>query len=239
MQDSKIVNKKFKFAIPLLTKSKDFKESKRDEFGCKHIQFGLSTTVPDLQGDIMTDNALNKMVEQLKANPIVINDGHNHSIKDEMGPTTDAWIDGTDLIVDLRVRKMWEDEIEDVLNARMPLGGSIEGTALKTLFHKSFDGTHVLKKEIIDDLELYAGALTTIPAAWNLRGTAKSKSLSNNGIPTMCSQIMKSLNINSKGGDTIKKSVISVDDAFETIQAEINEALDDKYGTKTDWGVQS
>ena len=106
MQDSKIVNKKFKFAIPLLTKSKDFKEAKRDEFGCKHIQFGLSTTVPDLQGDTMTDNALNKMVEQLKANPIVINDGHNHSIKDEMGPTTDAWIDGTDLIVDLRVRKI-------------------------------------------------------------------------------------------------------------------------------------
>ena len=194
--------------------------------------------IRDLQGDIMTDNALNKMVEQLKVNPIVINDGHNHSIKDEMGPTTDAWIEGTDLIVDLRVRKMWEDEIEDVLNARMPLGGSIEGTALKTLFQKSFDGTHVLKKEIIDDLELYAGALTTIPAAWNLRGTAKSKSLSNNGVPTMCSQIMKSLNINSKGGDTIKKSVISVDDAFETIQAEINEALDDKYGTQVnnDWG---
>ena len=41
----------------------------------------------------------------------------------------------------------------------------------------------------------------------------------------------------SKGGDNIKKSVISVDDAFETIQAEINEALDDKYGQKTDWGV--
>jgi ribosomal protein L40E len=155
-----------------------------------------------------------------------------------MGPTTDAWIDGTDLIVDLRVRKMWEPDIEDVLNAQMPLGGSIEGTALKTIFQKSYDGIKVLKKEIIDDLELYAGALTTIPAAWNLRGTAKSKSLSNNSVPTMCSQIMKSLNINSEGGDTIKKSVISVSDAFETIQAEINEALDDKYGTKTDWGVQ-
>jgi hypothetical protein len=106
MQDSKIVHKKFKFAIPLLTKSKEFKESKRDEFGCTHIQFGISTTVPDFQGDVMTDNALNKMVEQLKANPIVINDGHNHSIIDEMGPTTYAWIDGTDLIVDLRVRKI-------------------------------------------------------------------------------------------------------------------------------------
>ena len=46
MQDSKILNKKFKFAIPLLTKSKDFKESKRDEFGCKHIQFGLSYNSP-------------------------------------------------------------------------------------------------------------------------------------------------------------------------------------------------
>jgi hypothetical protein len=42
----------------------------------------------------------------------------------------------------------------------MPLGGSIEGTALKTLFQKSFDGTNVLKKEIIYDLELYASALT-------------------------------------------------------------------------------
>ena len=28
-----------------------------------------------------------------------------------------------------------------------------------------------------------------------------------------------------------------MDDAFETIQAEINEALDDKYGKQTDWGI--
>jgi hypothetical protein len=55
----------------------------------------------------------------------------------------------------------------------------------------------------------------------------------------MCSQILNSININSKGGDMIKKSVISVDDAFETIQAEINEVLDDKYGKQTDWGVSS
>ena len=65
-----------------------------DDDGFYHIQFGLSTTVKDLQKDEMTDNALQGMVNELKQVSIAINDGHNHRIKDLIGPTTDAWIEG-------------------------------------------------------------------------------------------------------------------------------------------------
>jgi hypothetical protein len=249
MQESQILNKNFSFKMPLLTKSVDFKEAQRDEFGCKHIEFGLSTTVEDLQGDTMTDNAMNKMVQVLKETPIAINDGHNHSLRDEIGPTTDVWIKDTDLIVDLRVRKMWEDEIEDILNSRLPLGGSIEGTALKTVFQKSIEGEYVLQKEIIDDIKLFAGALTTIPAAWNLRGSAKSKKLCTH---SMCHQIQKSLDMKNLGITKIKKSdyelnksigdgtisVIDTDGSFESLRADIDEALSAKYADSEQSGMR-
>ncbi|MBZ2167002.1 hypothetical protein [Methanobacterium spitsbergense] len=250
MQDSKILNKRFKFKMPLITKSADFKNADRDEFGCKHISFGLSTTVEDLQGDTMTDNAMNKMVELLKENPIAINDGHNHSLRDEIGPTTDVWIEDTDLIVDLRVRKMWEDEIEDVLNSGLPVGGSIEGVTLatKTITQKSMDDGFILKKEIIDDLQLFAGALTAIPAAWNLRGTAKSKTCTH----SMCAQIQKSMDMKNLGVVKIKKSdyelnkameddtisVINTDGSFESLRADIDEALSAKYADSEGSGMR-
>ena len=160
--------------MPLMTKSADFK---KDGDGYYHLQFGLSATIKDLQNDTMNENALNGMVKELETVPIAINNSHDHSIINLIGPTTKAWVDGTDMIVDLRVRKMWEDHIKDLVDSETPLGGSIEGKATKMVNGQ------------IDQVKLVGGGLTDIPAAWNLRGSAKQSTCPGD----VCSQMRKTL----------------------------------------------
>ena len=225
------LNKQFEFIMPL-------QKGYTTDDGYYHIEFAISSGNPDLQGDQMTDNALNKMALQAKGlnvdgsklEGINIDDNHFKGLHSLIGPVTDAWVDTKKVLwVNLKVRKEWETTIKDLVDSGTRLGGSIQGAATEIL---TDDGSGIQK---INDVFLTKAALTDTPAAWDTRGTAQSVSKICFG--SMCSQIMKSLDYELKGGDMIKKSVISVDDAFETIQAEINEALDDKYGTKTDWGV--
>ncbi|BDZ68591.1 hypothetical protein [Methanobacterium ferruginis] len=213
-----LLNKNFSFTMPLI-------KGYTGEDGFYHIQFGLSTTVKDLQNDEISDKALDEMVEELKSVQIAINDGHNHKLKDLIGPTTKAWREGTDMFVDLRVRKMWEEEIKDLIASETPLGGSIEGKATKSIISKS-------GKPLIDGVKLYGGALTDIPAAWNLRGTAREKTCAG----SLCGQLKKSLGIETLEANNVKKSVINVEEAYESIRNDINEALDKKYGQMMEGG---
>jgi len=194
-----ILNKDFKFTMPLI---KDF----TGDDGYYYIDLGLSTTVEDLEEDEMTDNALDEMVNELKQVKIVINDSHSHSLKNLIGPTMDAWKADTKLMTRLRVRKKWEDEIKDLIASETPLGGSLEGRATKIL--PSRDG-----KRRIDGVKLYGGALTDIPAAWNLRGTVKE---SKDCPGSLCTQIFKSLHGGEKVEDhDLQKAVTAVHQAAE------------------------
>ena len=214
-----LLNKDFKFTMPLI-KGYD------GDDGFYHIQFGLSTTIKDLQNDEISDKGLDGMVEELKKVQIAINDGHNHKLKDLIGPTTKAWREETDMFVDLRVRKMWEEEIKDLIASGTPLGGSIEGKATKSIISKDSG------KPLIDGVKLYGGALTDIPAAWNLRGSAREKTCSG----SLCGQLKKSLGIKDSEVNNVKKSVINVEEAYESVRDDINEALDKKYGQKMEGG---
>lgn len=219
-----LLNKKFKFTMPLI---KDYEGAEGDD-GYYHIAFGLSTTVKDLQDDEMTDNAIDRMVEELKKVQIVINDSHQHGLKDLIGPTTDAWRDGTDVMVDLRVRKKWEEEIRDLVDSGTPLGGSIEGKTTKTI-----PGT--MNKQVIDDVKLFGGALTDIPAAWNLRGTAREVK---SGCPgSMCTQILKSLGIKDL---EVKNVTKNENDSYEALRDKVRAAVNAKFtiGDKTKYWVR-
>jgi hypothetical protein len=218
-------NNDFHFTMPL---TKNY----TDDDGYLHVEFGLSTTVKDLQEDEMTENALNEAVEELKKVQLVINDGHNHRLKDLIGPTTNAWIEGNDMFVDLKVRKMWEDEIQDLLDSGTPLGGSIEGRATKRITKK----VNGISKTLIDGVKLRGGALTDIPAAWNLRGTAREAKTCEH---SLCSQIKKSLDSDFE----IKKEaqILALDESasYEAHREKLRAAINDKYPDKPSFWIRN
>lgn len=221
------LNKNFAFTMPLI-KGYD------GDDGYYHIKFAISTAQPDLQNDQMTDNALESMLNQIKGlnvkgnelKGINIDDSHQKGLKSIIGPVTDGWIDESkQLWVDLRVREEWEKTIRDLEDSGSYLGGSIYGKG--TAFLED-DGTGITK---IDDVFLMRAALTDTPAAWDTRRAADvSKAC------PMCTQIMKSLESNILEDNNVKKSVINVEEAYEVIRGDINEALDKKYGQMMEGG---
>ncbi|AEG18646.1 hypothetical protein [Methanobacterium paludis] len=193
-----LLKKEFTFKMPI-TKSYEGND------GYYHIEFGISSDQDDLQDDYMTKNAINDIVKQAKGlgfNPdtkaytgINIDDYHKDGLRSLIGPVVDSWEEkqgvSSIVYVDLKVRKEWEDTIRDIIDTGLPLGGSITGSATKTL-PRNKEG-----KRGIDGIELYKAALTDIPAAWDTRGTARAVE---KACP-MCNQIMKSLDL-----EKIKKS---------------------------------
>lgn len=210
-----LLNKDFEFTMPLV---KEF----TDDDGFYYIDLGLSTTIEDLQKDEMTDNALDEMVEELKRVKIAINDSHSHSLKDLIGPTVDAWRDDTNMMVRVRVRKKWENEIKDLIASGTPLGGSLEGRATKVIPEKG-------NKRVIDGVKLYGGALTDIPAAWNLRGSVKE---SKDCPGSLCTQIFKSLDGGEMMEIDLKKAVTAVHQAgYDNIMKLVKAGKVDREGS--------
>lgn len=200
-----VLEKKFQFTMPLI------KGADEDD-GYYYIKFAISTNNPDLEADMMTDNALESMAKQAKGlnidgsqiDGINIDDTHKEGLEAIIGPVVDSWVDvAKRLWVKLRVRKEWESTIKDLVDSGAYLGGSVYGFATKIL---EDTGDEIRK---IDDVFLIRAALTDTPAAWETRGTAEAVSKDYNCYGSMCSQIIKSLD---GGGDTnlglkkIKKS---------------------------------
>jgi hypothetical protein len=206
MPEAKLLNKQFEFIMPL-QKSKSGIQSD----GFLHIEFAISNTDPDLQGDQMTVKCLESMAMQAKglsvdgsdlkkalmAKGINIDDNHFKGVNALIGPVTDAWVDQEKVLwVDLRVRKEWEKTIKDLIDSETQLGGSIQGSATEIL---EDDDSGIQK---IDDVFLTKAALTDTPANWSTRGTARlSTKTEKTCYGSMCSQINKSLNL-----EKIKKS---------------------------------
>ncbi|MBZ2166306.1 hypothetical protein [Methanobacterium spitsbergense] len=208
MPEAKLLNKQFEFVMPL-QKSQSGMQSD----GFYHIEFAISNTDPDLQGDQMTEKCIDSMAMQAKglnvdgsdvkksliAKGINIDDNHFEGLKAIIGPVTDAWVDAEKVLwVDLRVNEEWESTIKSLINSESPIGGSIQGHATEIL---EDDGSGIQK---IDGVFLVKAALTDTPANWTTRGTARASTKTEKTCyGSMCRQIYKSLDIDV---EKIKKS---------------------------------
>lgn len=221
MNQSKILNKTFKFTMPL-------QKGYDGDDGYYHLAFAISSMDPDLQGDQMTENAMEEMLEQAKS--ITIDDEHLPGLKKTLGPVVDAWLDEMKVLwVDLRVRKKWEDDIRDLVDSGTPLGGSITGKSTRILpsENKSLN--------LIDGVRLFKAALTTTPANWAIRGTAQEVK---SGCPgSMCTQIMKSLGIENM---EVKNVTRNENDSYEALRDKVRAAVNAKFtiGDKTKYWVK-
>ncbi|MDY9922785.1 hypothetical protein [Methanobacterium sp.] len=225
-----LLNKEFEFTMPLV-KSYD------GDDGYYHIKFAISSADPDLQGDQMTDKALNEIVEQAKGinidgsqlKGINIDDNHQKGLKSLIGPVTDAWIDTEKRVwVDLRVREEWETTIKDLVNSKTHLGGSIQGKATEVLP----DTENGIRK--INGVLIIKAALTDIPAAWDTRGTAQAVSKC---YGSMCAQIMKSLGIETL---EVKNVTRNESDSYESLRDKVRTAINDKFtvGDRSEFWVR-
>ena len=224
MTGMRLLNKGFQFIMPLM-------KGYEGDDGFYHIPFAISTIQPDLQGDQMTENALESMLKQIKGlnvdgrqlKGINIDDSHEKGLKSIIGPVTDGWIDESkQLWVDLRVREEWEKTIKDLENSGSYLGGSIYGKATAVL---QDDGTGINK---IDDVFLMRAALTDTPAAWDTRRTASDVS---KNCP-MCTQIMKSLQLDDLEVKNVTDVTRNEDSSYEALSSKIRAAINSKFSTE-------
>lgn len=169
------IDKEFKFFMPLV---KDYKPEVDDGF--YHVSVAIASGKEDLQGDTMSKNALNQIVEQAKGMSvdgtklgINIDDNHKTGLKSIIGPVKNAWLEDNQVIVDMAVSEEWKPTVKSLIDVGTALGGSIKGKALARN-----------DKGEIDQVRIVKAALTDTPAAWDTRGTAKC---------TMCQQIAKSM----------------------------------------------
>jgi hypothetical protein len=168
-----------KLQIPL---TKSYTNS-ADEY---HLAFSISTTEQDLYGDIMSEKAIESMVNQAKG--ITINANHKYDLDNVIGPVTDAWLEKKDdinqLWVDVNVQPAWVERIKGLVDSGVQLGGSVELNVTDAGYTE--DGTR-----LIDDVQLTGTALTTIPAN---RATLGSVMGVEGGCPgSLCMQLSKQL----------------------------------------------
>ena len=195
----------FKLEIPL---TKSYTNDK-DEY---HLAFSISTTEKDTLGFIMSEKAMESMLNQAKG--ITINANHQYNLDNIIGPVTDAWLEKKEdinrLWVDVNVQPVWKERIKGLVDSGVRLGGSIECNLTDVSYTE--DGSMQ-----VDGVQLNGAALTNIPANRATLGTARSVEA---GCPgSLCMQLSKQLKNKKLEADKLPKT--------EIVKEEIEEKTDE------------
>lgn len=171
--------KPFKVFAPTLMK--DTATTLNDD-GTLTITGVASTTNRDLDGDIVTSEA----IESLKAQVVGLNLhlDHNHHYDGGIGAITGATVEDNSLIITAVVLPEYAQGIKDRLDLGMNFGFSIGGIP-------DFGVDYT----VITDFKLLEVSLTLLPANWDTFGTVESKGFVESTCLTgACHYIMKDLN---------------------------------------------
>ena len=144
-----------------------------------------STSNKDLQGDIISPEAIKSMAQQ--APGLNIHGDHQYGLDDVIGAIQKAEVQDGDLHVQFLVTRRHTPIIQDMLDTGVNLGLSIGG------FIEDYDYTH---EEQIQDIKLAEISLTPMPANWDTYGTVQSKGIVKSTCLTgACHQIMKNMKV--------------------------------------------
>lgn len=169
---------------PLTTKSIDeFTQSTND--GERILLEGIaSTTNKDLQGDIVSPEAIQKMSQQAKG--LNIHGDHKYGLDNVIGAIKEVANTDDELKIKFLITKKHTPIIRDMLETGVNLGLSIGG------FVHDYD--HQTKT--IKNIDLKEISLTAMPANYDTFGTVQSKGLTKSTCITgACYEIMKSLEV--------------------------------------------
>lgn len=155
----KQVLKQFKVYAPPLEKA-----STLNKDGTLTITGVASTTNQDLDGEIISEKALQSLQKQ--AVGLNLHLDHNHDYNGGIGAITEAHVEKNSLIITANVLTEYAKGIQERLNLGMNMGFSIGGIPI----------IKNSRSNIIDDFILLEISLTLLPANWDTFGTVESKS---------------------------------------------------------------
>jgi len=155
----KHVLKQFKVYAPPLEKA-----STLNKDGTLTITGVASTTNQDLDGEVISEKALQSLQKQ--AVGLNLHLDHNHDYNGGIGAITEAHVEENSLIITANVLKEYAQGIQERLNLGMNMGFSIGGIPI----------IKNSRSNIIDDFILLEISLTLLPANWDTFGTVESKS---------------------------------------------------------------
>lgn len=155
----KHVLKQFKVYAPPIEKANALNKD-----GTLTITGVASTTNQDLDGEVISEKALNSLKNQ--AVGLNLHLDHNHDYNGGIGAITEAHIEENTLVITANVLPEHAKGIQERLNLGMNMGFSIGGIPI----------IKNSRSNIIDDFILLEISLTLLPANWDTFGTVESKS---------------------------------------------------------------
>lgn len=198
---------KFKVYAPMEHKSIDLNDD-----GTLTIVGIASTTNRDLQDEVVTQDAMNSMLEQ--AEKLNLHGDHSYSLEGIIGSIKEAAIvNETELKIKAVIRKKYAPEIKDLLDIDVNLGLSIGGIP-------QFKGQEII------DIRLLEISLTGMPANWDTFGTVEvTKGLvTSNCIGKACYKIKKEVNKMADDGNQTGQTGMS-DEAKQECTDLFNELM--------------
>ena len=195
----------FKVFAP--TKTKDIS---LNENGTLTITGIASTTNRDLDGDIVTQEAIQSLKEQVVGLNLHLD--HTHTYEGGIGAITGATVEDNSLLITAVVLPEYATGIKERLDIGMNFGFSIGGIPE---FGMNYD--------IITDFKLLEVSLTLLPANWDTFGTIEAEGIvKSNCLTGACHHILKNLT-----GDKMRTKAEETPQGLteEQVISLINEAL--------------
>jgi len=207
----KTILKKFKVYAP-----PDVKAYGLNADGTLTITGIASTTNKDLDGEIVTPEALRSLERQVVGLNLHLD--HNHSYDGGIGVITEAEIQDNSLRITAIVLPEYANSIWQKLQLGMNMGFSIGGIPVLNSGNSS----------VINDFILLEVSLTLLPANWDTFGTVETKStVESKCLTGACHYILK----NKNKGDNMSKKDLNAptegigDDVKQELVNIVNEAL--------------
>ena len=223
----KTIIKKFKVYAP-----PDNKAYGLNADGTLTITGIASTTNEDLDGEIITPNALWSLERQVVGLNLHLD--HNHNYDGGIGVITEAEIQDNSLRITAIVLPEYASSILQKLNLGMNMGFSIGGIPV----------INSGNSRVINDFRLLEVSLTLLPANWDTFGTVETKSsVESKCLTGACHYILKSKNKSDKMskkdleaptpvGDDIKQELVNiVNEAIINLKPVILDELRGELGT--------
>ncbi|MDD6255939.1 hypothetical protein [Methanobrevibacter boviskoreani] len=186
---------------PLTTKSVEDFTTNTEENERILLEGIASTTNKDLYGEIISPDAMKKMVEQ--APTLNIHGDHRYGLDHVIGAVKDVSESEGKLHIKFLVTKKYSPLIKDMLDTGIHLGLSIGG------FVKDYDTT----TKTIKNINLKEISLTALPANWDTFGTVRSKNLvKSNCFTGACHNIIKNLKANNMSKEEETNNNIDVNE---------------------------